>query len=417
MVMPQERRRERDGGTERLSKRGSGGGKEDSLKGSNHCTHPPCSLTLPPSSLLPLSTSFHTVVNSLLKEPPSSFDAIQECSVQGIANFLTGLFGGMGGSALVGETVINVLHGARGRLSGTTAGITMLFIMLGLAPLVRLLPIAVLTGIIWTVAVHTFQWKNLRHLHKVPRADAFIIVLVTVVSVVTNLAVGIAIGVAVASMWHVWESGNLMTASALVGIGAAPAAAAAVAATGEKNRGMLKEGRKEGGEEVGKENGSMKGKGGGLRKLYKVNAPLFFGSTRPMLRVFNYLEDPDDVVVDLSVSHGGIMDLSGITALNEAGKSYGEVGKHVTLVGLDPKSLAMIAKYPDMASHLIVPGLRQGGEEGWLEGYLGEVMTVGPEGIELGLEMDVDEPHPTEHGEVEVVGMEEGRQGEKRGKH
>jgi len=293
----------------------------------------------------------------------------------------------------------------------------MLFIMLGLAPLVRLLPIAVLTGIIWTVAVHTFQWKNLRHLHKVPRADAFIIVLVTVVSVVTNLAVGIAIGVAVASMWHVWESGNLMTASALVGIGAAPAAAAAVAATGEKNRGMLKEGRKEGGEEVGKENGSMKGKGGGLRKLYKVNAPLFFGSTRPMLRVFNYLEDPDDVVVDLSVSHGGIMDLSGITALNEAGKSYGEVGKHVTLVGLDPKSLAMIAKYPDMASHLIVPGLRQGGEEGWLEGYLGEVMTVGPEGIELGLEMDVDEPHPTEHGEVEVVGMEEGRQGEKRGKH
>eukprot|EP00624_Nannochloropsis_granulata_P001310 evm.model.NODE_16415_length_7207_cov_38.667824.1 len=321
----------------------------------------------------------------------------------------------MGGSALVGETVINVLHGARGRLSGTTAGITMLFIMLGLAPLVRLLPIAVLTGIIWTVAVHTFQWKNLRHLHKVPRADAFIIVLVTVVSVVTNLAVGIAIGVAVASMWHVWESGNLMTASALVGIAAGPAAAAAT--SGEKDRGLLKEGKKEGGEEVGKESGSKMERGGGLRKMYKVNAPLFFGSTRPMLRVFDYLDDPDDVVVDLSVSHGGIMDLSGITALNEAGKSYGEVGKHVTVVGLDPKSLAMIARYPDTASHLIVPGLRHGGEEGWLEGYLGEVMTVGPEGIELGLEMDVDEPHPTEHGEVEVVRMEEGGEREKRGQH
>jgi hypothetical protein len=193
-------------------------------------------------------------------------------------------------------------------------------------------------------------------------------------------------------MWHVWKSGNLMTASAFVGVAAG--------------------GGKGGGEEdedvFVKKGGEEEEDGDGLRKVYQVNAPLFFGSTRPMLRVFDYLEDPEDVVIDLNVSHGGIMDLSGITALNEAGKSYCEVGKRVTLIGLDPQSMAMIARYPDSASHLNVPGLRS---EGGMEGCMGEVLTVGPEGIELGLEMSVDVQHPMAEGEGEWGGVEEGRVG------
>lgn len=332
----------------------------------------------PPSLLLPLSPSLPRcpVVNSLVKDPPSSFKANQECVVQGIANLFTGLFQGMGGSALVGETVINVLHGARGRLSSTTAGLTMLFIMLGLSPAVRLLPIAVLTGIIWSVALHTFQWRNLMQLHKVPRADAAIIILVTALSVVTNLAIGIAVGVAAASVWHVWSSGRMLTASAAVGVPEGKV---------EAKKGV--EGEVENGE-------------GQLRKVYRVQAPLFFGSTRSLLCLFDYLNDPDDVVVDLSASHGGIQDLSGITALNEAGKNYEEVGKSVTLLGLNPEALAMIEAYPDAASHLRVPALRKRKEEKerhGLDACLGhdtDVLTLGPDGLELGLEMGVENIHP-----------------------
>lgn len=221
------------------------------------------------------------------------------------------------------------------------------------------MPIATLTGIIWSVALHTFQWRNFVQLHKLPRADAAIILLVTGLSVATNLAIGIAVGVAAASMWHVWSSGRRLTTAAMVGMG------------------------------PGKE---------GERKVYQVKAPLFFGSTRTLLRCFDYLADPEDVVVDLSQSNGGILDLSGITALNEAGKSYEEVEKELTLTGLDGRSLAMVARYPDAASHLRIPALgKRKKEEGHgLEACLThsteDVLTLGPEGIELGLEMGVDLP-------------------------
>lgn len=152
------------------------------------------------------------MVNSLVKDPPDSFASKQELLVQGVANLLTGMFGGMGGSALIGETVISVLHGARvrsvcvcfrmqsagrgnkmmfryrtqrccvtlftlqGRVSCVTTGLTMLCIMEGLSSVVALMPIAALAGVIFSVSLHTFQWRNLRQLHKLPRHDAMVIV-------------------------------------------------------------------------------------------------------------------------------------------------------------------------------------------------------------------------------------------------
>lgn len=227
----------------------------------------------------------HEVVNSMVKDPPSSAASIQELVVQGIANLLTGVFGGLGGSALIGETVINVLHGARGRVSCVVAGLTMLAIMEFLGPAVKLMPIAALSGVIWAVALHTFQYGSIAKLVRGPRHDALVTVVVTCLSVSLNLAAGIAAGVALASVLHAWQAGAALTARATVGLGP------------DKQP----------------------------RKVYFILQPLFFGATRPLLRKLDAANDPADTVVDLSESGGGLLDLSGLAALNEAGKAYEEV--------------------------------------------------------------------------------------------
>ncbi|MDB4694676.1 SulP family inorganic anion transporter [Flavobacteriales bacterium] len=223
----------------------------------------------------------------------------RECVAQGAANILSGLFSGMGGCAMIGQSLINVSSGARARLSGIVASVMLLFFILFGAPLIEKLPMAALTGLMIMVAIGTFEWASLRTFRRMPTSDVFIMILVTLITAfMHNLALAVFIGVVVAALVFAWDNAVRIRARKR---------------TDEKGW-----------------------------KHYELYGPLFFGSTTVFAEKFDIQDDPEHVVLDFKESR--VVDMSAIEALNKLTARYAEVGKTVHIRYLSEDCRALIDK-------------------------------------------------------------------------
>ncbi|WP_236292111.1 SulP family inorganic anion transporter [Paenibacillus allorhizoplanae] len=219
-------------------------------------------------------------------------DKNKEVKGQGIANVVSGLFGGMAGCAMIGQTVINVKSGGRARLSTFVSGVFLLFLILVLGDVVRQIPMGALVGVMFMVSIGTFDWSSLRTLARIPRSDALImIVTVAIVLATSDLAIGVVSGVLLSALVYGWRSARI------------------------------------------KAHASM-GKNGS--KVYRITGQLFFGTMAHFVELFDYKNDPEDIVIDFSSSH--VWDHSAVTAIAKAIKRYEQINKTVTIIGLNAES-------------------------------------------------------------------------------
>lgn len=210
----------------------------------------------------------------------------KECVAQGTANILSGLFSGMGGCAMIGQSLINISSGARARLSGIVASVGLLvFIMYG-APVIEQLPVAALTGVMVMVSIGTFEWASLKVFGKMPTTDVIVMIVVTLVTVfLHNLALAVLVGVIISALKFAWENALRIRARKYID-----------------------------------DNGS---------KHYEIYGPLFFGSVSVFNDKFDIQDDPEDVIIDFSESK--IVDMSAIEAVNQLTEKYQKAGKTVHL--------------------------------------------------------------------------------------
>jgi sulfate permease, SulP family len=215
----------------------------------------------------------------------------KEAVAQGAANILSGLFSGMGGCAMIGQSLINVSNGARARLSGIVASVMLLvFVMFG-SSLIEKVPMAALTGLMIMVAIGTFEWASLRTFTKMPKSDIFVMIMVTLVTVfLHNLALAVIIGVIIAALVFAWDNAKRIRARKRID-----------------------------------ENGI---------KHYEIYGPLFFGSIAGFNEKFDVLNDPKEIIIDFEESR--VVDMSAIEALNKITERYHKVGKKVSLKHLSP---------------------------------------------------------------------------------
>lgn len=210
----------------------------------------------------------------------------KECLAQGTANVVTGFFGGMGGCAMIGQSIINVSSGGRKRLSGIVAAVALLLFILVGAPLIEKIPMAALVGLMFMVAIGTFEWASLRIIRKVPAADVLVMIVVAAVTVIFhNLAVAVLIGVVISALVFAWQNATRIRARKHID-----------------------------------ENGA---------KHYHIYGPLFFGSIAVFLEKFDVLNDPDEIIIDFEESR--VIDHSAIEALNKLTERYAKVGKKAHL--------------------------------------------------------------------------------------
>lgn len=222
----------------------------------------------------------------------------RECMALGAANILSGLFGGMGGCAMIGQTVINLSSGGRGRLSGVVSGVMILLFILFLSPLIERIPLAALAGVMFVVAQQTFAWGSLRVLGKVPLTDALVIVAVTLVTVWTDLATAVLCGIVIAALAFAWQHALDLRSDSVT----APDGV----------------------------------------KTYSPHGTLFFASTTRFQALFDAQQDPAQVVVDCRALH--VMDHSAIAALETLSERYQKAGKRLELVGLSARNRALLEK-------------------------------------------------------------------------
>lgn len=215
----------------------------------------------------------------------------KEAVAQGAANILSGMFSGMGGCAMIGQSLINVSSGARARLSGIVASVMLLVFVMFASPLIEKMPMAALTGLMIMVAVGTFEWASLKTFTKMPKSDIFVMVMVTLVTAVLhNLALAVIIGVIIAALVFAWDNAKRIRARKRVD-----------------------------------ENGV---------KHYEIYGPLFFGSVTAFSEKFDVINDPRDVIIDFAESR--VVDMSAIEALNRITERYHKVGKTIQLKHLSP---------------------------------------------------------------------------------
>ena len=208
----------------------------------------------------------------------------RECIGQGIANTVTGFFGGMGGCAMIGQSMINVNSGGRKRLSAVAAALFLLAFILFASDLIEMIPMAALIGVMFIVVLGTFEWASFKMMRNVPKKDAFVIVLVSAVTVFTDLAIAVFVGVIVSALIFAWEHARHIHT---------------VSETSED----------------------------GKEKTYRVNGPLFFGSTSNFLELFDVENDPKRVIVDFAASR--VVDQSAVEAISTLTERYAREGKKV----------------------------------------------------------------------------------------
>ena len=221
----------------------------------------------------------------------------KEAVAQGAANILSGVFSGMGGCAMIGQSLINTSNGARARLSGIVASVMLLvFIMFG-ASFIEKMPMAALTGLMIMVAIGTFEWASLRTFNKMPKSDVLVMVLVTLVTIfLHNLALAVLVGVVISALVFSWDNAKRIRARKTV-----------------DEKGV---------------------------KHYEIYGPLFFGSITAFNEKFDVLNDPSEVIIDFKESR--VVDMSAIEALNKMTERYVKVGKKVQLKHLSQDCLALL---------------------------------------------------------------------------
>ncbi len=222
----------------------------------------------------------------------------RECVAQGGANILNGLFGGMGGCAMIGQSIINVESGGRGRLSGAFAALALLCFILFGAPLIEQIPIAALVGVMFMVVIGTFAWSSFRVLNKIPLPDAIVLIAVSLITVWKDLAVAVIAGVIMSALVFAWKNATMIRARKRT-----------------------------------KEDGT---------KVYEIWGPLFFGSIQNFNSKFDVRNDPEKVEIDFIESR--VNDHSGIEALRGIANKYLDAGKEIKLTHLSPECKALLLK-------------------------------------------------------------------------
>ncbi|SDQ10789.1 SulP family inorganic anion transporter [Flagellimonas zhangzhouensis] len=227
----------------------------------------------------------------------------KEAVAQGAANVLSGLFSGMGGCAMIGQSLINTSNGARARLSGIFAALMLLvFIMFG-SSLIEKVPMAALTGLMIMVALGTFEWASLKTFRRMPKSDVLVMVLVTLVTIfLHNLALAVLVGVIISALVFAWDNAKRIRARKYTD-----------------------------------EDGV---------KHYEIYGPLFFGSTTLFAEKFDVLNDPEEVVIDFAESR--LVDMSAIEAVNKITERYRKVDKKVHLKHLSSDCRRLLANADDI---------------------------------------------------------------------
>jgi len=222
----------------------------------------------------------------------------RECVAQGAANVINGLFGGMGGCAMIGQSIINITSGGRGRLSGIVAAGALLFFILFTSQYIEQIPIAALVGVMFIVVFKTFAWSTFNIMNKIPKWDVIVIVLVTVLTVKYDLAIAVIAGVIISALIFAWENALRIRARKMV----------------DKH---------------------------GI-KHYQIFGPLFFASTTLFMSKFDVKDDPQEVIIDFQESR--IMDQSAIEVINKLAEMYEREGKSIHLWHLSKDCVRLIKK-------------------------------------------------------------------------
>jgi SulP family sulfate permease len=230
--------------------------------------------------------------------------ASQECIAQGLANTATGFFGGMGGCAMIGQSMINVKSGGRTRIAGIAAALFLLVFILVGSPIIEMIPLAALVGVMFMVVIGTFAWNSFKILRKVPLTDAFVTILVTIVTVLSDLAVAVVVGVIVSALAYAWNNARRIHAhTEISGSGA---------------------------------------------KIYRIQGPLFFGSADGFSELFDVQNDPEEVIIEFSDSR--VVDQSALQAIEAIAGKYELANKRIQLRHLSRDCHNLLTK----AGHLVI---------------------------------------------------------------
>ena len=226
----------------------------------------------------------------------------RECKGQGLANLTCGFFGAMGGCAMIGQSMINIDSGGRGRLSGITAALTLLYFVLFTGAYIEMIPLAALTGVMMMVVIGTFAWGSIRILRKIPTEDALVIILVTCITVASDLAIAVIIGVIVSALVFAWKSARQIHCETSI----------------------TKDGS----------------------KVYNMNGSLFFGSIPHFKELFTPKDDPEDVIIDFR--NARVWDHSALEAIDTLATKYTDLGKKLHLVHLSEDCKLLLHKAADL---------------------------------------------------------------------
>lgn len=235
----------------------------------------------------------------------------RECMAQGGANIVTGLFGGMGGCAMIGQSIINIKGGGRGRLSGITAAVFLLMFILFASSYIEQVPIAALVGVMFMVVIGTFAWSSFRIMNKIPLADLIVLILVSGLTVIFDLAIAVIAGVIVSALVFSWENAKRIRARKRV-----------------------------------KEDGT---------KVYEIWGPLFFGSISAFNEKFDIKNDPNKVEIDFVESR--VSDHSALEAIFNLVEKYEAVGKKITLKHLSEDCKVLLYKASPKFHQVIEEGI------------------------------------------------------------
>lgn len=221
----------------------------------------------------------------------------KEAVAQGIANITNGFFGGMGGCAMVAQTLVNIGAGARTRISAIIGALTILFIILAGSTIIEQIPMAALVGVMMMVAITTFEWASFRIITKMPKSDIFVGIIVALITIILhNLALAVLIGVIISALVFSWDSAKRIRARKTI-------------------------------DEAG-------------NKVYEIYGPLFFGSTTAFADKFDVTNDPQTIIIDFKESR--VVDMSAIEILKKITEKYKAQNKHVILKHLSPDCIKLL---------------------------------------------------------------------------
>ena len=222
----------------------------------------------------------------------------KECMGQGLANVVNGFFWGYGGCAMIGQSMINIRGGGKGTPLRCRRRSIFIAFLLFAAPLVEMIPLAALTGVMFMVVIGTFEWTSLRILSNIPRMDAFVIILVSTVTVIHDLAIAVLVGIIVSALGFAWEQGKKMRATLSI---------------------------------------SEKG-----AKIYHLESALFFGSAQSFKELFDIANDPEHIIIDFEQAK--VYDHSGIEAIENITRRYAQQDKKLHLLNLSEECGQLLDK-------------------------------------------------------------------------